>query len=102
MHHGSWSNDQPVVEQVFGKLDNVYDYVHASQLLQAEGLRFAIESHLRRQGHCSGVMPWQLNEPWPNAVCTNAIDYFGHEAQARPELAEWLGALTAGVTAVSR
>jgi beta-mannosidase len=45
--------------------------------MQAEGLRYAIESNRRRKWHCSGTSPWQLNEAFPNTACTNAVDYLG-------------------------
>jgi beta-mannosidase len=49
----------------------------ASQLLQATGLAYAVESDLRRAPHCSMVLPWQLAESYPNAWCTAAIEYYG-------------------------
>src|SRR5262249_52875613 len=85
MHHGGdWWLRRERVEEVFGRLPDLESYVRASQFLQAEGLRYAVESGRRRQWRCSGVLPWQFNEPWPNAVCTNAVDYFG-----RPKPAYW-------------
>jgi beta-mannosidase len=49
----------------------------ASQLLQATGLGYAVEADRRRWPHCSMVLPWQLNESFPNAWCTSSIDYLG-------------------------
>jgi beta-mannosidase len=46
----------------------------ASQWLQYEGLRYAVEATLRRG---AGTIPWQLNEPYPNAWCTAAVDHRG-------------------------
>jgi beta-mannosidase len=46
----------------------------ASQWLQYEGLRYAVEATLRRG---AGTIPWQLDEPFPNAWCTSALDYRG-------------------------
>jgi beta-mannosidase len=51
----------------------------ASQWLQYEGLRYAVEATLRRG---SGVIPWQFNEPFPNAWCTCAVDYHGQPKPA--------------------
>ncbi len=43
-------------------------------------VRYAVEAN-RRRAYCnSGSIPWQLNEPYPNASCTSAIDYW-----ARPK-----------------
>jgi beta-mannosidase len=45
-----------------------------SQWLQYEGLRYAVEATLRRG---AGTIPWQFDEPYPNAWCTSALDYRG-------------------------
>jgi beta-mannosidase len=82
LHHGgAWWTQRELLETLFGPLADLAALVRAGQLLQAEGLRYAIEANRRRQWRCSGVLPWQFNEPWPNATCTNAVDYYG---QPRP------------------
>jgi beta-mannosidase len=57
-------------------------FVWAGQFIQAEGLRYAVESNRRRKWRCSGTLPWQFNEAWPNATCTNAVDYYGETKPA--------------------
>lgn len=52
-----------------------YDYV--SQLLQARGMRIAIEAHRRNQPYNMGTLIWQLNDCWP-VVSWSAIDYEGN------------------------
>lgn len=43
------------------------DLVYASQLLQAEAMKYGVE-HLRRsRGRCMGTLYWQLNDCWPVA-----------------------------------
>jgi beta-mannosidase len=49
--------------------------------MQADGLRYALESDRRRKYHNSGTLPWQFNEPYPMAACTSAVDYY---AQPKP------------------
>ncbi|MBQ9071243.1 MAG: glycoside hydrolase family 2 protein [Clostridia bacterium] len=50
--------------------------VYASQLLQAEAMRYCVE-HLRRErGRCMGTLYWQLNDIWPTASWSS-IDYYG-------------------------
>ncbi len=52
--------------------------VYASQLIQAEGLRYGVE-HWRRNrnaSRCMGAVYWQLNDCWPVASWAS-IDYFG-------------------------
>lgn len=76
-HHGSWWIQWEQIRALFGEISDLESYVKASQWLQAEGLRYAIEANRRRKWHCSGTFPWQYNEAWPNTSCTNCIDYFG-------------------------
>jgi beta-mannosidase len=66
----------------FGELPDVGSTLRATQLLQFEGLRYAVEADRRRKYHSSGSLPWQLNEPYPMAACTSAVDYFGRPKPA--------------------
>ena len=51
-------------------------FVQASQRSQAYALQIAIEHYRRSKVRgCSGVLVWQLNEPWP-AVSWALLDYF--------------------------
>lgn len=58
------------------KFPNDFDsLVYLSQLIQAEGCRYAVE-HLRRHyGRCMGTIYWQLNDCWPVASWSS-IDYY--------------------------
>ncbi|MCD1259659.1 hypothetical protein B5M42_012530 [Paenibacillus athensensis] len=75
-HHGEWWDTYDRDLQLFGRLEELAAFVDCSQWIQAEGLRFILEANRRRQFHNSGSIVWQLNEPWPNASCTNLIDYY--------------------------
>lgn len=50
--------------------------LYASQLLQAEAIRYGIEHFRRNRGRCMGAVVWQLNDIWPVASWSS-IDYFG-------------------------
>jgi beta-mannosidase len=50
------------------------DYVYVSQLLQAEGLKTAIEAHRRARPWCVGSLYWQLNDCWPG-TSWSTLDY---------------------------
>lgn len=76
-HHGEWWGTYFRDIELFGKIDNIELFCSCSQWIQAEGLRFIVEANRRRKFHNSGSIIWQLNEPWPNASCTNLVDYFG-------------------------
>jgi len=53
------------------------DYVYVSQLLQAEGMKTAIEAHRRAKPYCMGTLYWQLNDCWP-VTSWSSVDYFGN------------------------
>jgi len=88
VHRGDWWINTPLVERAFGgSIDDLQTLVAASQLLQAEGLRYAVEANRRRQWRNSGSLPWQFNEPFPNGFCTSAVDYRGRPKAAYHEVA---------------
>lgn len=51
-------------------------YLYISQLLQARGVKMAIEAHRRHRDKCMGSLYWQLNDCWPVASWSS-IDYYG-------------------------
>ncbi|MBF6641883.1 glycoside hydrolase family 2 protein [Flavobacterium sp. J49] len=55
--------------------NNFEDYIYVSQLLQAEGMKMAIEAH-RTDRRCMGTLFWQLNDCWP-VTSWSSVDYFG-------------------------
>ncbi len=46
------------------KMENL---VYASQLLQAEAIKYGVEHLRRNRGRCMGALYWQLNDCWPVA-----------------------------------
>lgn len=50
--------------------------LYASQLLQAEAMRYGVEHLRRHRGRCMGALYWQLNDIWPTASWSS-IDYYG-------------------------
>lgn len=55
---------------------NLDDYAYVSQLVQARGMKIAIDAQRTRQPYCMGSLFWQFNDCWP-AVSWSSIDYFG-------------------------
>lgn len=56
-----------------------YDFscmVYASQLLQADAIRYGVEHFRRNRGRCMGAVYWQLNDCWP-VISWSSIDYYG-------------------------
>ncbi|MDR0325878.1 MAG: glycoside hydrolase family 2 protein [Oscillospiraceae bacterium] len=50
--------------------------LYASQLLQADAIRYGVEHWRRHRGRCMGAVYWQINDIWPVASWAS-IDYFG-------------------------
>lgn len=50
--------------------------LYASQVLQAEAIKYGVEHWRRHRGRCMGAIYWQLNDCWPVASWAS-IDYFG-------------------------
>lgn len=50
--------------------------IYASQLMQGQAMRYAVEHWRRHRGECMGAIVWQLNDCWPVASWSS-IDYFG-------------------------
>lgn len=50
-------------------------FLYASQLLQAEAIKYGVEHFRRSRGRCMGAVYWQLNDIWP-VVSWSSIDYF--------------------------
>ena len=79
-HLGAWWNNAAFVQEAFGgRIEDVETMRRASQWLQYDGLRYAVEATIRRG---AGVIPWQLNESFPNAWCTSAVDWHGEPKPA--------------------
>jgi len=53
------------------------DYLYVSQLLQARGMKTAIEAHRRAKPYCMGTLYWQLNDCWP-VTSWSSLDYYGN------------------------
>jgi beta-mannosidase len=59
-----------------GPIATLADFMRASQQAQARGVQIMVEHMRRRKGATSGVLVWQLNEPWPS-ICWSLIGYDG-------------------------
>lgn len=50
--------------------------VYASQVMQADAIRYGVEHWRRHRGICMGSVYWQLNDCWP-VTSWASIDYYG-------------------------
>ena len=58
------------------KIPNKFDdYIYVSQLLQAKGMKTAIEAHRRAKPYCMGTLYWQMNDCWP-VTSWSSVDYY--------------------------
>ena len=51
-------------------------FIYVNHVLQAEGIKMAMEAHRRNMPLCMGSLYWQLNDCWPVASWSG-IDYYG-------------------------
>lgn len=52
-------------------------FLYLSQILQAEAVKIAMESHRRNKPYCMGTLYWQINDCWPVASWSSR-DYYGN------------------------
>ena len=64
-HPTGFETIQTYMERDFNVPKTFDNYVYVSQLLQAEGMKTAIEAHRRAMPYCMGSLYWQLNDCWP-------------------------------------
>lgn len=65
------------VNSEYGAPKDFRQFLYASQLLQGDAMRTAIEAHRRNMPHCMGSLLWQHNDCWPVASWSTR-DYYGH------------------------
>ncbi len=64
------------MDRQFNQPKDFESYIYVAQVLQAEGIKSAIEAHRRNMPKCMGSMYWQINDCWPVASWSS-IDYYG-------------------------
>ncbi len=65
------------IEVLFGSVpDTLNDYILASQISQAEALKFFIEMFRLEKGNRSGILWWNIKDGWPQ-ISDAVVDYYG-------------------------
>lgn len=61
--------------QDYKKPKDFESFLYVNQVLQAEGIKFALEAHRRAAPFCMGSLYWQINDCWPVASWSST-DYY--------------------------
>lgn len=84
-HKTGYETINTYMERDYKVPTNFEDYIYVSQLLQARGMKTAIEAHRRNKPYCMGTLYWQLNDCWP-VTSWSSIDYYGNWKAAQYEV----------------
>ena len=76
-HPTGYPTIQTYMERDYKVPSTFEDYNYVSQLLQAEGMKTAMEAHRRAKPNCMGTLYWQLNDCWP-VTSWSSVDYYGN------------------------
>ncbi len=76
-HPTGFETIQTYMERDYPIPKSFENYIYVSQLLQAEGMKTAIEAHRRTMPYCMGTLYWQLNDCWP-VTSWSSVDYDGN------------------------
>jgi beta-mannosidase len=63
--------------QDYKKPKDFESFLYVNHVLQAEGIKFALEGHRRASPFCMGSLFWQINDCWPVASWSST-DYYQH------------------------
>lgn len=61
--------------QDYKKPKDFASFLYVNHVLQAEGIKFALEGHRRAAPYCMGSLFWQINDCWPVASWSST-DYY--------------------------
>ena len=97
------------LDYYYKKPKDFQNFLYVGQVLQAEGIKMAIEAHRRAKARCMGTLYWQLNDCWPVASWSStdyygrwkALHYFVKKAYAPILISQTINDSNATVTLVS-
>jgi len=68
------------MEREYHKPKDFESFVYVSQLVQAYGIKRALEAHRRTMPYCMGTLYWQFNDCWPVASWSSTDYYYRWKA----------------------
>ena len=74
-HSAGFQTIQTYMEREYRIPSGIENYIYVSQLLQAYGIKKAIDAHRKTGSHCMGTLYWQLNDCWP-VVSWSSVDWY--------------------------
>ena len=74
-HPAGFQTIKTYMQREYKVPDKPEDYIYVSQLLQAYGIKTAIEAHRNAKPTCMGTLYWQFNDCWP-VVSWSGMDYY--------------------------
>ena len=75
-HPTGYETIKSYMERDYDVPKNLNDFAYVSQLLQARGMKIAIEAQRAAKPYSMGSLYWQLNDCWP-VSSWSGIDYYG-------------------------
>ncbi|MFL5728496.1 MAG: glycosyl hydrolase 2 galactose-binding domain-containing protein [Cytophagaceae bacterium] len=80
LHHQRHPRGNPLIREYmfrdYRKPKDFPSFLYTGQVLQAEIIKYAAESHRRAKPYCMGSLYWQLDDCWPVASWSG-MDYYG-------------------------
>lgn len=83
-HATGYETIRTYMERDYKVPEKFEDFTYISQLLQARGLKAAVEAHRQQKPYNMGTLYWQFNDVWP-VTSWSSLDYYGTRKAAHYE-----------------